>query len=357
MSHYQFGRFLFDPSRLALFAEGVHIAMRPKTAMLLKVLIEQRRHLLSKQALFEQVWCSAHVQDQSLFQAISEIRKILAPLAPITTHPNLGYQWTLPVKTKHLHGFWQTPARLSGALPIAVMVAVVAITGYITYGTEPGNSTMPTIEHDPVMQSPAMLAFTAGIQQLNANQLKAAWALFDVAEKENPFFLEAGLMKAEIRYTQAEYDTSRTIAENVLEQAIVLEEPYSEVAALSLLSRISERTGQWGLALEWAVQADNNVQDQGFACVAETTHNRIADLLLNTDNSSGNEPGSLESDDTLAGEAAADIHHDESSCEQLRKDLDALRQKPDLSQCLKSEKLHEQLASLYDSSQAIIRLS
>lgn len=75
MPAYCFDKFAFDTDSYELRVDDVLVALRPKTAVLMAVLIEQRQHLLGKQALFCQVWHSDHVRHQSLFQAISEIRK------------------------------------------------------------------------------------------------------------------------------------------------------------------------------------------------------------------------------------------------------------------------------------------
>lgn len=329
MTTYCFDKFVFDTESYELRADGVLLALRPKTAVLMGVLIEQRQQLLGKQALFSQVWRSDYVQDQSLFQAISEIRKTLAPLQPIKTHPNLGYQWVAPVKCAR-------DMKWRGRLAGAVFSLLIAGAMLLTYW----QTRLPAVEAASVqantqvmLQSPAMRAFASGIEQLNNQNLLEAWEYFELAGRENPLFLEAGLMKAEILYEQADYRASEALTNDLLAQAISRGEHYIEVSAQGLLSRISEQTGQWGSALDWALKADNNARDQGFVCVAENTRSRVVDLLDETD-LPVNEAWLLERPKSTDEEALANSSQDASHCESLRERASANDSQLDLSQCL-----------------------
>ncbi|MEO0425105.1 MAG: winged helix-turn-helix domain-containing protein, partial [Pseudomonadota bacterium] len=96
MREYRFAEFRFDAVRLELRRGDELIALRPKTAALLGVLLAHAGQAVSKADLIERVWQRGHVQDQSLFQAISALRAALKPLDAIRTHPNLGYAWVQP---------------------------------------------------------------------------------------------------------------------------------------------------------------------------------------------------------------------------------------------------------------------
>ncbi len=330
MTIYRFDRFEFNSNSYELHSNGIRIALRPKTAVLITLLLENRRHLLSKQMLFEQVWHSGHVQDQSLFQAISEIRKVFAPLQPIKTHPNLGYQWVTPVNVRA--GF-RNGWRLAAGLSACAVVLIVSLQSQVTQDSS--SSTNPG-ESFQVVQSPAMQAFSTGIKYLKQQQLADAWHFFDLAERENPLLLEAGMMKAEILYKQSDYQAAQSLAQIVLERAVSSGERYVEVAAQSLLSRISEQNGQLQSALEWALEADNNARDQGFACVAENTRNRIAGLLATPEppvNESWLMPQTT-AESWLANDLQSEQEYpDASHCQQLDQSPDDVDIKPDLSHC------------------------
>jgi len=338
MTTYRFDKFVFDTVSYQLRADDVLIALRPKTAVLMAVLIEQRQHLLGKQALFSQVWHSDHVQHQSLFQAISEIRKILAPLQAIKTHPNLGYQWVAPT-TQLRERRWI--GRLAGAVLLLTAISVIPF----WYGQGP-TLLMTQVTHAPanlmniqsMQQSPAMQAFAIGIEHLNKQQLTEAWDYFELAERENPFFLEASMMKARILFEQADYIAAKTLTTELLAQAIVQGEPYVEVSAQGLLSQISEQSGQWNNALDWALQAESNARDQGFACVAENTRIRISGLLNEADLPVNEAWTSRQSQFvgllSKAGKMRTNDYPDASHCESLHERSEADSDRPDLSQCL-----------------------
>ncbi len=329
MTNYRFDKYVFDSNSIELLSDGVRIGLRPKTGVLIALLLEHRHRLLSKQQLISQVWHTEYVQDQSLFQAISEIRKVFAPLQPIKTHPNLGYQWVMPVRVQPVRGWsW----RLAGALS-SIFAIALAVSWQVWKVSE--TSSVRTTGFQ-IVQSPAMHAYSTGLRHLNQQQLGDAWHFFDLAERENPLLLEAGVMKAEILFQQSDFPAARTQAQTVLSKAVVTGERYVEVAAQSLLSRVSEQIGQLDSALEWALEADHNARDQGFACVAENTRNRIADLLLKPDEQVDQvwlQP-LQESEPLLAsGAVTSGKYLDSSHCQQLHEWPDQTDIKPDLSQC------------------------
>lgn len=290
MTTYRFNKYEFNSESYELRADNVLLALRPKTAVLMAVLIEQRQHLLGKKALFSQVWHSDHVQHQSLFQAISEIRKILAPLQPIKTHPNLGYQWVAPVRQlreRRWLGRWLgrsavvvVPLAAVSALliwnwqtPTPVMAQVV-MQAEMQANTKATNTSPGLINSQSMLQSPAMQAFSNGIEYLNKQQLADA--------------------------------------------------------------------------LNWDLQADSNARNQGFACVAENTRIRIAGLLGETDQPVNAAWVSRQSELTEPiakdEEVLANDYPDATHCESLHEKSEADPMKPDLSQCLDIGSEHQNLA-------------
>jgi len=348
MTIFRFEKFVFDTENLELRANGVLLAMRPKTAVLMSVLITQRQQLLSKQALFSQVWQSEHVQHQSLFQAISEIRKLLAPLQPIKTHPNLGYQWVAPVKQVNQRAWLR---RATGALLSVVSISTVLI-WQLHFTNKAPQTPAQNTEPQTMLFSPAMQAFSNGIEHLHKHQLSEAREYFELAERENPLFLEASMMKAEIFFEQGDFAIAKDLANQLLLQAENRDDRYIEVSAQSLLSRISEQSGQWNSAMDWALKADSNARSQGFACVAEHTKTRISGLR--DDNDLPANPAMMFQEPNPGNRIANDDEYltieypDSSHCKPIQKTSESDETKPDLSQCLDTSNDYLNLA-IYQS--------
>lgn len=77
MTSYRFDDFVFDLDSQQLTRSGEDVPIRPKTAELLTVLLENHDRLLSKQELMDEVWHDTHVGEAVLFQTISDLRKVL----------------------------------------------------------------------------------------------------------------------------------------------------------------------------------------------------------------------------------------------------------------------------------------
>ncbi|KGJ90860.1 winged helix-turn-helix domain-containing protein [Colwellia psychrerythraea] len=91
-------RFTFNDIELNLTAgllikDGQTISIRAKTLLVLKYLIAEKDHVVTKQALLAEVWHDVVVQEQVLVQSIKEIRDLLGSHV-IKTYPRQGYQWT-----------------------------------------------------------------------------------------------------------------------------------------------------------------------------------------------------------------------------------------------------------------------
>ncbi len=86
-----------DPSKHCALKAGEPLLLRPKTFRLLLVFLAQPGQVLSKQYLLEQVWEGAVVEEQTLFQSISELRKLSDDRSVIKNYPQKGYVWTAEV--------------------------------------------------------------------------------------------------------------------------------------------------------------------------------------------------------------------------------------------------------------------
>ncbi len=91
----RFGPFMLDPVRGELTRDGAAVALRPKTYALLVYLVDRAGSVVPKQELLDAVWPGLVVTDDSLTQAISELRSALGEHGPalIRTLSRRGYRF------------------------------------------------------------------------------------------------------------------------------------------------------------------------------------------------------------------------------------------------------------------------
>ncbi|CAN5609751.1 hypothetical protein BH10ACI4_BH10ACI4_28490 [soil metagenome] len=95
-------RYIFGPFELhshvpLLLREGQTVAVPSKVLASLVILISRRHTAVSKREMMDLLWPDAFVEEGSLAQNISQLRKLLAPdfpdLSPIETIPKIGYRF------------------------------------------------------------------------------------------------------------------------------------------------------------------------------------------------------------------------------------------------------------------------
>jgi Tol biopolymer transport system component/DNA-binding winged helix-turn-helix (wHTH) protein len=74
---YQFGPFRLDSGERALYRDGQPVALTPKLAATLIVLIEKRGHIVEKAELMQSVWPDTIVEEGNLTQNVHSLRKLL----------------------------------------------------------------------------------------------------------------------------------------------------------------------------------------------------------------------------------------------------------------------------------------
>lgn len=98
---YEFGEFRLEPARRKFYQGEEVVALTPKVFDLLLVLLQNQGQVLEKRYLLEQVWSDVIVEEHSLTQGISVLRKILGDKPNsynyIKTVPGHGYQFIAPV--------------------------------------------------------------------------------------------------------------------------------------------------------------------------------------------------------------------------------------------------------------------
>lgn len=115
----QFGEFAFHPDSGQLWRGPTELRLTPKSAAVLRVLLESRGTVISKRQLLERVWIGTVVTDDALTSCILELRRALGddPKEPryIETRHRRGYLFVAETTTP------ASPAAFENLLSIAVL--------------------------------------------------------------------------------------------------------------------------------------------------------------------------------------------------------------------------------------------
>jgi DNA-binding winged helix-turn-helix (wHTH) protein len=105
---YEFGPYRLDASARVLLRDGAVVPLTPKALEILAVLVRNRGELVSKEELMKAVWPDAFVEEGSLTQNISILRKLLGPDAEgrpyIETMAKRGYRFVAQVRVVERNG-------------------------------------------------------------------------------------------------------------------------------------------------------------------------------------------------------------------------------------------------------------
>ena len=96
---YRFGAFRLDATDRLLYREGELVALAPKAFDTLLLLVTNSGQVLGKDEMMKQLWPDTFVEEGTLAQYISLLRKALGDSATwIENHPRRGYRFTAPVE-------------------------------------------------------------------------------------------------------------------------------------------------------------------------------------------------------------------------------------------------------------------
>ncbi len=99
---YEFGPFRLDPEERLLLRDDQVLALTPKALDTLIALVENSRHIVTKEELMNRVWPDIYVEETNLAQHISMLRKVIGERGDggqyIETVPKRGYRFVVPVK-------------------------------------------------------------------------------------------------------------------------------------------------------------------------------------------------------------------------------------------------------------------
>lgn len=116
---YQFGPFRFDSASGLLFRGAEELALPPKVASVLIMLLETPGKLVLKEAFLDSVWTDAYVADAALIDSIRHIRRALGDdpkhAMYIQTLHRRGYRFVAEVTletTKDTGPRWRSPLQV-----------------------------------------------------------------------------------------------------------------------------------------------------------------------------------------------------------------------------------------------------
>jgi DNA-binding winged helix-turn-helix (wHTH) protein/TolB-like protein/Tfp pilus assembly protein PilF len=95
---YEFGEFRFDAEKRILWHDDELIALPPKAAEVLLLLVESRGNLVERREILEKVWSDTFVEEANINYVISLLRKTLGGDGIIQTIPRRGYRFTTQIK-------------------------------------------------------------------------------------------------------------------------------------------------------------------------------------------------------------------------------------------------------------------
>jgi eukaryotic-like serine/threonine-protein kinase len=103
--YFEFGPFQLDAGKKALYRGAEFVPLTPKAIETLIVLVEDAGHVVTRDQLLERVWPDAFVEEGSITNNISALRKALNPYfggeeGPIATVTRRGYRFTAPVRLR-----------------------------------------------------------------------------------------------------------------------------------------------------------------------------------------------------------------------------------------------------------------
>lgn len=100
-SVFVFERFRLDVAERLLQDAGVPVQLPPKLFDTLRLLVENRGHVLTKERMLDEVWEGSFVEENNLAQNISQLRRLLGETPDkkfIETVPKFGYRFVAEVE-------------------------------------------------------------------------------------------------------------------------------------------------------------------------------------------------------------------------------------------------------------------
>jgi len=147
-----FGDWHVEPDRLRLIhSDGTVKTLKPKVMELLLVLLESPGEVIGRQQIMEQVWPRVTVTENSLDQAIADLRRTLGDdaLSPkyVQTIARKGFSFIAPVSDIRRRGNSDLLRRKTGAWAI-VSAVLIGVVGWILLGGERDDKVLHLVTAD-----------------------------------------------------------------------------------------------------------------------------------------------------------------------------------------------------------------
>ncbi len=136
----RFAGLRLDPGQAELRdADGNLVPLRPKTRALLEYLVSQAGRVAGRQAILDAVWPDVTVGDESLSQAVAELRRALGPHGAklIRTVPRVGYTLELDHEAGLENGLAAGAGRLAQRPVLAILRPSLAVLPFVSLGGDP----------------------------------------------------------------------------------------------------------------------------------------------------------------------------------------------------------------------------
>jgi len=296
MSVYQFYTFQFNGENYQLSKNDNKVSIRPKTALLLNYLIENRQVIISKDELFQAVWQTTHVQNHTLFQVISEIRK-LTNEDLVRTQPNRGYQWVAPTKEITIEQSLDTDQieplnvktkalRKNNGKYLAMVASISMLACFSFYLGQWSTQKSDVFIQDDIAKVihgqgenslPAINAYAKGVVAFEKGHYSQAKQWFDFSLLEDPSSVPSKLMLAESYFKQENYTRAQDVAFKLLDTLDKSSYQYSSAA--DLMSRMYAQQGLVFDALNYAITGANSLENSTYFCSIEVSEQRIGRLV------------------------------------------------------------------------------
>lgn len=283
---YQIGQFKFDPLKRSLVSTHGSRQVRPKTATLLSYFLEQPRQVLCKDQLIKHVWGHEHVDDQTLFQLISNIRSMFADRHCLLTHPGRGYEWVWPVKR-------DSNRRAASTTPwpiVSVAAGLCAIIASVFfYQPLSGSSVSPQVPLNAIAHqfslTPMIHHVQTGISARAQGDEAKALLAFQKALAIEPENVALLLELSQSQLILGQQSTALQTATDALSAARANHNLANEVIASLYMSHIQYQTGDMDAALNHSSLAQQLAQQHDLLCGIELSErwDQQLQLVLHTD--------------------------------------------------------------------------
>lgn len=265
---YRTGQCRYDSLSRILTVAGEQTRIRPKTAKLLKLFLDHPQQILDKDRLIAEVWGHPHVDDQTLFQLISDIRAKCGDRDCLITHPGAGYQWAWSVRQQSSKSVWSGRLFQTAAAGLALAVSL-----FLVLGTQHG-----ALQDRSVQQVRTLTAFTPMIQHIqSASAARLSGDEYTaMVEFSKALVIEPGNVSVLLELSQSQWllgqrqDALQT-ATNALSEARLQQHAVNEVIASLNLSHLSLQDGNLEMAQTLNQSARSLARENQLACATELT--------------------------------------------------------------------------------------